>query len=309
MSSQQNGLLRRWGLLGRLVLGSFLVLLLAWQTPGRAQQAARKPLRIGTSPSLALGSSKDKQRGALDTLRTFIKDETGLDNEIIQQKSWRDLAKKMASKELPIGVYQGYEFAWAQADHSSLKPLALATRNGHYTVAYVVTRKDDAASSFAGLANHTFSVPEASRGFPSFFVERLAQGQGKTMKSFFSGVTTPDDVEDAIDDVIDGKITATVVDRAALEAFKRRKPARFQQLKEVAHSEPALPVVIAYTEGDLDKATLNRFRTGLLQANQKERGQTLLTLFRLTGFEAPPSDFDQVAAQMRKSYPPEEQAK
>ena len=38
-------------------------------------------------------------------------------------------------------------------------------------------------------------------------------------------------------------------------------------------------------------------------------GQTMLTLFKLTGFEPPPADFDKVLAETRKTYPPPASAK
>ncbi len=56
-------------------------------------------------------------------------------------------------------------------------------------------------------------------------------------------------------------------------------------------------------EGVLDDATLRRFQEGLLNAKRKEKGERLLTLFRLTGFEAVPKDFDAVLAETRKAYP------
>ena len=48
---------------------------------------------------------------------------------------------------------------------------------------------------------------------------------------------------------------------------------------------------------------------GLLNASKSDRGQTILTTFRLTGFEAAPDDFPKVLADTRKTYPPEEGAK
>ena len=96
---------------------------------------------------------------------------------------------------------------------------------------------------------------------------------------------------------------AAVADQAALEAFKRRKPGRFNQLKDIAHSPPLPPVVIACYNKVLGDDTLKAFREGLLGANRKEKGQTLLTLFRLTGFEAVPDDFGTVLAESRKTFP------
>src|SRR5207253_6797468 len=52
-----------------------------------------------------------------------------------------------------------------------------------------------------------------------------------------------------------------------------RKPGRFRQLKEVAHSQPLPPTVVAYYGSNLDDATLRRFRDGLLNAGRTERSE------------------------------------
>jgi hypothetical protein len=61
---------------------------------------------------------------------------------------------------------------------------------------------------------------------------------------------------------------------------------------------------VAYYDNILDEATRDRFVDGLVGAKNKETGSMLLTLFRLTGFEKVPADFDQVLAETRKAYPP-----
>jgi ABC-type phosphate/phosphonate transport system substrate-binding protein len=271
-------------------------------------QQAPKVMRVGASSTLALGA-KQKESAALDSLKQFIKDETRFDNEIVKHRDWRQLAEKMASKELPLGVFQGYEYAWAQAEYPVLKPLMLAVKGNRYVVAYVVVRKDAAFNEFKDLQGKACAVPDASRGFPSFYLERLCQGHGKKSDDFFGKVTKPDNVEDALDDVVDDNLQGAVVDKAALEAFKRRKPGRFAHLKNLLHSNPVLPVIIAYADGALDKATLDKFRTGLLRASDQERGQTLLTMFRLTGFESPPSDFEKVMIETRNVFPVEDKEK
>src|SRR5438552_10246779 len=77
----------------------------------RGQQAKPDVLRIGTSGTLATGTAGGNDEAALDSLRSFIKEETGLNNELLRQKSWSELAAKMAEGELHLGVFQGYEFA------------------------------------------------------------------------------------------------------------------------------------------------------------------------------------------------------
>ncbi len=260
-------------------------------------------LKIGSSGSLGGTVSPDKEKANLDTLKAFIKDETGLNNDIIRQKTWQELAQKLSKGELQLGVFDGYEFAWAKEKYGDLKPLAIAVNVYPYPVAYVVTQRDNPAKDFAGLKGQPLAIPSSGPAFLRLFVDRQAQANGKKTDEFFSKITTPENVEDALDDAVDGK-ESVVVDRAALEAFKRRKPGRFKQLKEVAKSPSFPPPVIAYYNAKLDEATLNQFKDGLLGADKKERGQTLLTLFHLTKFETPPEDFDKVLTETRKAYPP-----
>ena len=48
-----------------------------------------------------------------------------------------------------------------------------------------------------------------------------------------------------------------------------------------------------------------KFRNGLLKASTKERGQRMLNMFHLTGFETIPDDFPKVLEETRKKYPAE----
>jgi ABC-type phosphate/phosphonate transport system substrate-binding protein len=294
-----NLVLLSWALGGLLVVPAAAV---------NAQPAPVDVLRIGSTGSLG-SLDPEKEKGALETLKDFIKSETGFDNVIDRFPDWREVADKLAQKQLHLGVFAGYEFAWAQEKQPKLKPLAVAVNVYRYPTAHVVTKKDDPATDFAGLRGHSLAVPSASPSFVRLFVERQCQANGKKPEEFFAKITNPENVEDALDDAVDGAVQAVAVDRAALEAFKKRKPARFNRLKEVAKSQPFPPPVVVYFEGVLDKATLQRFRDGLLNASRKEKGQTLLTLFRLTGFEPVPDDVDRVLAETRKAYPPDKDGK
>jgi ABC-type phosphate/phosphonate transport system substrate-binding protein len=272
-------------------------------TVARTQSAPGHVLRIGTSGTLAPATGA-KEDAALATLRDFIKSETGMDNQIIRQKDWRELADRLAKKQLDLGVFQGYEFAWAQEKSPGLRPLALAVNVNRYPTVHVVTRRDDPATDFAGLRGYALAVPSGGGDYVRLFLDRQSQAHGKPADAFFSRIATVDNAEDALDDLVDGKVQAVAADRATLEAYKRRKPGRFSQLKQVAQSQPFPPTIVAYQEGTLDEPTLQRFRDGLLRASQTDRGQTLLTLYRLTGFEAVPPDLDQVLARTRQAYPP-----
>ncbi|MBY0523877.1 MAG: phosphate/phosphite/phosphonate ABC transporter substrate-binding protein [Gemmataceae bacterium] len=285
-------------------VGVLCSLLLA--APADGQPLDQKVLRIGTSSTLTADATGAKEKAASASLRAFIKEETGLENEIVPVKDWRELSEKIEKGKLQLGVLAGYEFAWAQEEHNKLKPLALAVNVHRYPVAYVVTRKDGKAMKLNDLQGQGIAVPGSEQPFVRLFLEREAKLAGKKMDTFYAKITNPPNIEDALDDVVDGTIQAAAVDRAALDSYKRRKPGRFAQLKEVAHSPPFPPTVAAYQDGSLDQKTLAQFRSGLVNANRKEKGQMLLTMFKLTAFEPVPKDFDRVLAETRKAFPPED---
>ena len=205
---------------------------------------------------------------------------------------------------MQLGVYQGFEFAWAQDKHKELKPLALAVNVYRYPVVFAVTKLDNPAPNFAALRGQTISIHTANQGDLNLFVEHETHSAAKALGGFFSKVNTGQNAEDALDDVVDGNVQVAVADRVALEAFKRRKPGRFKQLKQIANSEPLPPPVIAYFGDALDRATQEQFAKGLFEANRKEAGQTLLTLFHLTSFEPAPNALAKVLEATRKTYSP-----
>ncbi len=215
----------------------------------------------------------------------------------------------MSKGELHVGVFQGFEYAFAQEQYPDLKPLAVAVNVYVYPVVYMVAGKDDQAKDFAGLQGQSVAMVQDGAGYIDLYVRHQCKAAGKKPEEFFSRIAKRDNFEDLIDDVVDGTSNAGAADRAALEAYKRRKPGRFGRLKPVAQSQPLPPAVIAYYGNYIDEATRRQFRDGLLNASNKDKGQTMLTLFRLTGFQTPPSDFDQVLAATRAAYPEVKDAK
>lgn len=269
-------------------------------------------LRVGTSGSLTSDQSENKdkkEKAALDALQEFIKAETGLGNDILKEKDWQSLAKTMVDGKAQLGVFQGYEYAWVQEKYPTIKPLAIAVNVDRYPTVFVIVKKNNAVKEgdFAGLQGQTLVMPTNAPRFVLLYLNRETQKAGKTPDTFFTKPEKPtqNDPIDAIDDVVDGKAQVTVIDLATINVYRKQKPGRFDMLKKITKSEPMPPVVIAYVDKSLTDATFKRFRDGLINANQKDRGQTMLNTFGLTGFEAIPADFDQILAATRKTYPPE----
>jgi ABC-type phosphate/phosphonate transport system substrate-binding protein len=282
---------------GFLVLTAGLIALVAGTAPA---QPAPARLKIGTTGSLAEGTSPAEQKGALDTLHKFIQTETGFENEIVDHQGWRDLAQRMEKGEDQIGVFPGFELAWAQEKFPKLKPLAVAVNGQPYRQVFLVIRRDSKVNAIEDLKGKKITMPKDAKSYALLVLDSLAK---KPAKEFAGEVKLTDNAEDALDDLVDGVVDAAIVERTAIDGFKRRKPARFAQLKDLAKSKPLPPTTIVYYDGKLDEATLTKFRDGLVNANKKEKGRNLMTYFKLSGFVPPPREFDSVLAETRKDYP------
>lgn len=283
------------------------MILLALSSSGvEGQPGRRDKLLIGTTLTLTGKADSAKEKAGIKSLQSFIQEETGLANVVQRQNNWRELADRMSRGQFHVAVFPGYAFAWAKEKYPELKPLVVAVNVHRYSAVHILARKDNPAKDFVALKGQTLLLPVPNQdNFQQLYLERQCRQAGQPLKEFFAKLDWPDNVEDALDDVVDGKAQVAAVDRAAFEAYQRRKPGRFRQLKEVVRSQPFPPGVIAYYGSSLDDATLRRFKGALLGAARKPKGETLLTLCRLTGFEAVPEDFQRVLAETIRAYPPD----
>jgi ABC-type phosphate/phosphonate transport system substrate-binding protein len=268
-----------------------------------AEPAKLATLHIGATGTLTGEADSLREKAGNDLLERFIKEETGLKADIKGQLTWQELASSLTKGETHIGVFQGFEFAWLKEKHPDIKPLAIAVNTLRYPVVCIVTQAKSPIKSFADLRGKAIAIPISSQACLRMFVDRQCETADKKAKDYFSSIAAPESVEDCLDDIVDGKLAAGTVEEATLEAYKRRKPGRFNQLREVTRSQPFPPLVVAYYGTNLDDATLRQFKDSLLGAARKEKGELLLTLSRLTAFENVPDDFAKVLTDTRKAYP------
>jgi ABC-type phosphate/phosphonate transport system substrate-binding protein len=124
------------------------------------------------------------------------------------------------------------------------------------------------------------------------------------MEDYFSKITHPDNVEAALDDLVDGTVQTVVVDEVALTSYKRRKPGRFAKLKELEKSPVFPAAVVAYRPDKWNDTDLKTMKDALLNAHQNPEGRQLLTMWKLTGFEPVPEDYEQGLKAIAKDYSP-----
>src|SRR5207249_1192306 len=162
---------------------------------------------------------------------------------------------------------------------------------------------DSAAADLADLKGKAVSVPRRSREHCLLFLDRECRLQGAEVKEFFGSVVNHANIEDALDDILRGKVQAALVDGVSLDTYEQVKSGCFARLRVLKQSEAFPAAVVAYKEGTLNAATLNKFRDGMINANQTSRGRDLMGMWKLTAFESIPADFQQTLGAILKAYP------
>jgi ABC-type phosphate/phosphonate transport system substrate-binding protein len=285
------------------LLGSVFSLL-----PGQAesQEKARAAdvVRIGLIGSLFRDLPEATALALMQPFGALMKTQTGMTGELVLGGDADKLGQQLADQKVHLGVFHGVEFAWARLKHPELQPLVIAVNQERHLRAHVVVSSESKAASFAELEGKTLALPRPSREHIHLFLQRRCQGCEKELQAFFAKITSFPNLEEALDNVVEGISEATVVDGVSLERYKKQKPGRYAKLKILETSETFPAAVVAYRPGVLPEATLNRFRTGMINANRTVGGKELLTLWKLTGFEAVPQDYEQTLTDIAKTYPP-----
>jgi ABC-type phosphate/phosphonate transport system substrate-binding protein len=282
-----------------------LVALLLVAGPSRADTEQPPVLHIGATEAVVEESIPEgsDETAVEATYREFMQAMTGFGSDIVALENHEILAERLASGKLQLGVFMGYEFAWAQARHPKLKILAVSVNHHSYQYPALVVRRDGPVSDLADLQGKRLALPRMGQGYGRLFVAAQSRLAGQDPNAFLAHIDSFEDAETPLDDVVDETQQAAVVDRLSLEAYQRRKPGRFARLKTLSESPPMPPALIAYYDGNLDAETVTRLRDQLTRAHEQIQGEQLLMLFRLTRFARPSGDFKRVLAETRNTYP------
>jgi ABC-type phosphate/phosphonate transport system substrate-binding protein len=271
---------------------------------GAEESPSANSIRIGLVSSLFRDTPESLIQLMTRPLKSLMESQTGMSGTLIPGGEARSLGRQLQDDKFQLAVFHGVEFAWVRQKHPELKPLVIAVRDGRPMYACLVVAHDSKVSALADLQGKSVALNRQNREHCRLFIERRCEACGKCCQEFFSKVTTPADAEDALDDVVDGVVDAALVDGAAFDRYKRVKADRFANLKLAVRSEPFPNAVVAYKPGVLSDETLQRFRNGLITANQNAKGKQLLNMCRITCFEAVPRDYEQMLVNIAKAYPP-----
>jgi len=276
---------------------------LVTSSPGNSDEPKVSKVRFGLSESLFKDNPEAKADKPANQFITLLKEQTGLDGEIVQGLKRDDLCQQLKDNKIQLGILQGYEYAWVHPKNPDIKPLMIAVNQKPTARAVIVVRDDKPGANISDLKGKSLAVPRRVREHCHLFLERRSAEVAKSPKDLFGKllrITTP---EEAIDAVVNGQVDAALADDAFLDWYKSRKPARFARLKVIEKSAPFPSPVITYRAGGLDDATLDRLRKGMLSAKDNPRGVELMKLCQVTSFEPVPDDYDKQLTEIAKAYP------
>lgn len=274
--------------------GLFAVLL-----PARA--AERETLKIGMLKGMFRDTPPAAVLATAGPFRSVIQKQAGVQGEIELVADYRTLVGRMKEGTCQVGVFHGFEFAWAVKQDPNLVPLVTTLPHGKVCQACLVTHKDGAAMGAKDLKGKCVVVPKGMRAHCHLYLERLRLTlPAGSCEQADHGVLNQ---EQALDEVVQANQESALVDLTALNSYKSTKPGAFNHLRVVCQSEETPPAVVASYKGQLPPAAAEAVQKGLLKFNQTAEGRTLVLLWNLQGFGEIPADFDAVLEKSRAAFP------
>jgi ABC-type phosphate/phosphonate transport system substrate-binding protein len=262
------------------------------------------PVKIGIVKTLFNDLSKEKIDIATESFPDIMKESTQMEGKLVLGLDAAGVAKQLADKQIHLGVFNSFEYAWVLQKHPDFKVLMVAGKKDEQMRASLMVRKNDKIASLADLKGQTVSIPKRTREFASLYLDRLlAQKFQSEPSKYFGKIVLSENMETALDDLASGKVKATLIDSQGLAFYQDLKPGLFNKLKALDQSDVFPPVAIAYLPGVLGEATLKKLSTGLLNANQSEKGKEMMRLWKIDGFTAPPANYGDDVQRILKAYP------
>jgi ABC-type phosphate/phosphonate transport system substrate-binding protein len=266
--------------------------------------AKAAPLRMSISTTLFEGTSEKLMAAMGVPFRGLLKLQTGIDGEIVPTGDGLKIADALADDKLQVAVMEGIEFAWARQKHPELRALMVAVNERPFSRSLLVVRDRSEVKRFEDLKGKTVTDFRFTRIFSRLYLDRRAREvAGSSSRKYFGKSVKADYAEDMLEEVLEGKSDAAIVEDVCLECFQRRKPERAKQLKVLEQSEPFPASAVVYKAGRLDAATLKRLHDGMLDAGSTVIGRQLMILWQMTGFENMPATYDTSLKELVKTYP------
>jgi len=196
------------GTVGKVVCGgsaAAVVALLLVAGPSRADTEKITVLPIGATETFVEENVPEgsDEKAVEATYQRFIQVVTGCPSDIVALENHEVLAKRLASGKLQLGVFMGYEYAWAQARHPKLKVLAVGVNDHLCQYPALVVHRDGPISALADLQGKTLALPRWGQGYGRLFVAAQSRLAGQDPGAFLGHIDSFEDAETPLDEVVD----------------------------------------------------------------------------------------------------------
>jgi hypothetical protein len=282
---------------------SLFLAVLAIPVISPALKAEDKPVEL--KMGMVQGMFRDVPPAMVQALskpfRELVFKQTGFGGDVEICSEALCLADKLQAKQLHIGVFHGFEFAWAQKRCPELVPIVVTLPPGGKVQAMLVVNAECKFKTPNELTDETVWIPRGAKAHSLAFFEKARAGFPKTTaKPVYKTTMTAEDVLNA---VAAGEQVAALVDHTSLEGYATLQPGAAKLLKVMQLSEAFPPAVVAYRKGTLTEDDAEKIRKGLSGAHETTSGKMLMTLWNLKGMEVPPADYQQKLDTILKAYP------
>jgi ABC-type phosphate/phosphonate transport system substrate-binding protein len=230
-------------------------------------------------------------------LRELIGKKTGLTGDVDTAPDALTLADRLKTNECQLGVFHGYEFAWAKARNPNLIPLVVTVYPAGKPQACVVVHKDSKFASLADLKDDQITIPRGTKGHCFAYLARQRGDEAAPKKT--CATTT----EEALDAVVNGTRQAALVDIGAYQGYEKLQPGAFKNLRVLCESEQFPQNVIAYSKDALTPEAADQLRRVLTEAHTTSAGKPLMSLWNIKQFANVPADYDDQLGKCAKCYP------
>lgn len=272
-----------------------LFLILASGVPAQDKAA----VKIGMMDSLFEEKDEKTIFAQMEPFSEHVKKRSGVEGEFVVVKGIESMAKELKAGKIHLAVLQGIEYGWVLQECPDCKPLIIAVTDSPTLKAHVLVAVDSPIKSLADLKGQALAMPRRAPPYTRLYVER----EIKDDPDRFFKLSTTDNTDAAIEAVVEGKAQATIVSSGALDVYKQLKPGRFKRLKVLEESADFPAAVVIYRPGQGREKELAQFKDALLKAGDNAEGRQMLTLWRLSGFQEVPKDYQKIVEEIVKRYP------
>ncbi len=109
------------------------------------------PMMVSAARSLCKNVPERLVKVSMQPFPALMQSQTGYSCELAPPTDGLELGRRIANKEVQLGVMQGFEFAWAKQKYPELRPLVIAVNQQANRRAHLIVRADSHVTSVNDL--------------------------------------------------------------------------------------------------------------------------------------------------------------